>query len=155
MHPFQVRWPSLVAPNIARSRSRLVHAQHRRGRMGAAVGSSPCGHGQLDNRIRRLLSDAAECDLIGNLATDGARRTTFRRLAQEFRQIAEELKRDIDRRKAGPDQRSFRDMSDREFLLYQAREFRGLAAGTTEESIRSELLRLALDLEAKADAEQN
>ena len=111
--------------------------------------------GKLDNRIRRLLSDAADCDLIGNLAADGAKRTTFRKLAQEFRQIAEELKRDIDWRKAGPDQRSLRDMSDREFLLYQAREFRELAAGIAEESIRSELLRLASDFEARADAEQN
>jgi hypothetical protein len=118
------------------------HLEARRGAMA-----------NLDNRIRRLLSDAADCDLIGHLATDGAKRTTFRRLAQEFRQIAEELKRDIDRRKAGPDQRSLREMSDREFLLHQARAFRELAAGIAEESIRSELLRLASDFEARADAE--
>ena len=111
--------------------------------------------GKLDNRIDRLLSDAADCDLIGNLATDAARRTTFRKLAQEFRQIADELKHDIDRRKAGSDQRSFRDMSDREFLLYQAGEFRALAEGIAEEAIRSELLRLASDFEAKAAAEQS
>jgi len=107
----------------------------------------------LDNRIRRLLSDADDCDLIGNLASDAAKRRTFRKLAHEFRQIAEELKRDIDRRKAGPDQRSLREMSDREFLLHQAREFRELAAGVAEESIRSELLRLASDFEARAAAE--
>jgi hypothetical protein len=109
----------------------------------------------MDNRINRLLSDAADCDLIGNLATDGAKRTTFRRLAQKFRQIAEELKRDTDRRKAVTDRPSFRDMSDREFLLFQARKFRELAAGIDEESITSELLRLASDFEAKADAEPN
>ena len=109
----------------------------------------------LDNRINRLLSDAADCDLIGNLATDAAKRTTFRKLAQEFRQIAEELKRDIDHRKAGSDRPSFREMSDREFLLHQAREFRELAAGFPEEEIRSELLRLASDFEAKAAAEQS
>ena len=107
----------------------------------------------LDNRIRCLLSDADDCDLIGNLASDAANRRTFRKLAHAFRQIAEELKRDIDRRKAGPDQRSLREMSDREFLLHQAREFRELAAGVAEESIRSELLRLASDFEARAAAE--
>jgi hypothetical protein len=110
---------------------------------------------KLDDRINRLLSNAADCDLIGNLATDGSKRTTFRKLAQEFRQIAAGVKRDIDHRKAGPDRLSFREMSDREFLLYQAGAFRELAAGIAEEAIRSELLRLASDFEARAAAEPN
>ena len=42
-----------------------------------------------------------------------------------------------------------------EFLLHQAGELRALAEGIAEEEIRSELLRLASDFEAKAAAEQS
>ncbi len=49
----------------------------------------------LQTKLEKLLSDAQDCDLIGNLATDQAKRATFRRMAAQFREMAEELKADI------------------------------------------------------------
>ena len=47
-------------------------------------------------RIEKLSADAAECDLIGNLAVEEAKRKTFRRLAQQFRAIGEQLKAEME-----------------------------------------------------------
>lgn len=52
----------------------------------------------LKARLEKLLTDAADCELIGSLATDTAKRATFRRLAEQFRIMAEELKAEIARR---------------------------------------------------------
>ena len=49
----------------------------------------------LQAKLEQLLAEAQDCDLIGNLATDQAKRTTFRRMAAQFREMAEELKADI------------------------------------------------------------
>jgi hypothetical protein len=48
------------------------------------------------DRIDKLLNDAAECELIGRLASDQKKRTSFRRLAEQFRAIAAQLKADMD-----------------------------------------------------------
>lgn len=49
----------------------------------------------LKAKLDQLLAEAQDCDLIGNLATDSAKRATFRRMAQQFREMAEQLKADI------------------------------------------------------------
>jgi len=49
----------------------------------------------MQARLTKLLDDANDCDLIGNLATDPSKRATFRRLAHEFREMAAQLRADI------------------------------------------------------------
>jgi hypothetical protein len=39
-------------------------------------------------RVETLLAQAAECDLIANLATDVQKRELFTRLGRDFRQMA-------------------------------------------------------------------
>lgn len=46
-------------------------------------------------KLEKLIADAAECDLIANLATDPAKRETFQRMAREHREMIEGLKADI------------------------------------------------------------
>jgi hypothetical protein len=46
-------------------------------------------------RLEKLYADAAECDLIGNLATDASKRASFRRMAEQDRTMAAELKAEI------------------------------------------------------------
>lgn len=45
-------------------------------------------------RIEKLLADAADCDLIANLATDERKRINFQRLASQYRALAETLGQD-------------------------------------------------------------
>jgi hypothetical protein len=52
----------------------------------------------LKDRLEKMMADAADCELIGSLATDAAKRAMFRRLAEQFRAMAEELKAGIARR---------------------------------------------------------
>ena len=49
----------------------------------------------LTDRLEKLIADAAECDMISNLAADAAKRASFRRLAEQYRQMAEEVKAEI------------------------------------------------------------
>jgi hypothetical protein len=56
----------------------------------------------LRAKLEQLLAEAHDCDLIGNLATDQAKRATFRRMAVQFREMAEQLKADIAARLAEP-----------------------------------------------------
>jgi hypothetical protein len=42
--------------------------------------------------VEKLLADADDCDLISKLATDPLKRTTFKRLADQLRLAADELK---------------------------------------------------------------
>jgi hypothetical protein len=56
----------------------------------------------LKAKLERLLAEAHDCDLIGNLATDPAKRATFRRMAKQFREMAEQLKADIAARPLEP-----------------------------------------------------
>ncbi len=57
----------------------------------------------LKAKLEHLLEEAQDCDLIGNLATDPAKRATFRRMAAQFRAMAEQLEADIAARLAGPE----------------------------------------------------
>jgi hypothetical protein len=57
----------------------------------------------LQAKLEQILTEAHDCDLIGNLATDQAKRATFRRMAAQFREMAEELKADIAARIAAAD----------------------------------------------------
>ena len=54
----------------------------------------------LKIRLEKLLAAAADCDLIGNLVTDVAKRATFRRLAEEFWAMAQDLRELITEREA-------------------------------------------------------
>jgi hypothetical protein len=54
----------------------------------------------LKTRYEKVLADAAECELIRDLATDTAKREMFGSLAQQYRQMAEALKREISSREA-------------------------------------------------------
>lgn len=97
-------------------------------------------------RFDRLLADAAECDLIGSLAADATKRNNFRRLAEQYRLLALEVKAEMD---GG----GFSSISDREFLLRNAKDFRELAdmsAANGHDDIKDELLRMAADCEKKA-----
>jgi len=49
----------------------------------------------LQAKLERLLAEAQDCDLIGNLATDPDKRATFRRMAEQLREVAEQLRADI------------------------------------------------------------
>jgi hypothetical protein len=49
----------------------------------------------LTAKLERLLSEAAECDLIANLATDPDKRAAFERMARHYRTMVEELRADI------------------------------------------------------------
>jgi hypothetical protein len=53
----------------------------------------------LQTRYEKVLSDAAECDLIGRLAVDEEKRVMFRDLGEQYRRMAEALKLEIDRRR--------------------------------------------------------
>ena len=52
----------------------------------------------LKARREKLLADAADCDLIGNLATDVAKRAAFRRRAEQFRAMADDIRSEVARR---------------------------------------------------------
>ena len=97
-------------------------------------------------RIDKLLTDAADCELIGNLAGDPTKRTSFRHLAGQFRTIALRLKAEMEG--AAPPE------SEREFLLRNAKEFRELAAVSHEDEIRTGLLRIAAEFEQLAAQEE-
>lgn len=49
-------------------------------------------------RREKLLRDAEDCELIGNLATDARKRETFRWVAKDMKQLAESLGAEIARR---------------------------------------------------------
>ena len=59
----------------------------------------------LQAKLEQILAEAHDCDLIGNLATDQAKRATFRRMAAQFHEMAKELKADIAARITGPEGR--------------------------------------------------
>jgi len=49
----------------------------------------------LKTRLERLLIDAAECDMIANLATAKDKRETFRALAEQYRKMADAIRQVI------------------------------------------------------------
>ena len=46
-------------------------------------------------RVESLLTQAAECDLIANVATDIQKRELFTRLGRDFRQMAQDIEKII------------------------------------------------------------
>ena len=56
----------------------------------------------LHARLEKVLADAAECDLIGNLAADRAKRDMFRGLAEQYKEMAGRIRVEIDARNAKP-----------------------------------------------------
>ena len=51
--------------------------------------------------VEKLRKDAAECALVGDLATDKAKREMFDRLARHLDQLADEVERAMNTRKTG------------------------------------------------------
>jgi len=47
----------------------------------------------LEAKLERFETLAAECDLIGKLATDGAKRELYLRLGLHYRELADDLRR--------------------------------------------------------------
>ncbi len=56
----------------------------------------------LEERIEKLETDAADCDLIAKLAADAVKRETFGHLARQLRQMASDL-RAVMQARAGQD----------------------------------------------------
>jgi DICT domain-containing protein len=54
----------------------------------------------LKNRLDKVTADAADCDLIANLATDAEKRKMFRELADQYRRMADALRAEIERRRS-------------------------------------------------------
>jgi hypothetical protein len=54
----------------------------------------------LKHRYEKVLTDAAECDMVGNLASDQTKRQMFPALAEQYRRMAEALRQEIERRNA-------------------------------------------------------
>jgi hypothetical protein len=54
----------------------------------------PPATSDVKEELEKLLSEAADCELIGSLATDVSKRASFRRTAEELRRRADELKAD-------------------------------------------------------------
>src|SRR5688572_3719379 len=55
----------------------------------------------LQARLDKLLADAADCEIICNLATDVRKRASFARLASEYKAMAEALRAEIAARHRG------------------------------------------------------
>jgi hypothetical protein len=49
----------------------------------------------LKARVEKLLTEAAECDLIAGLATDVQKRELFERLARDYRAMAADIEKII------------------------------------------------------------
>lgn len=61
------------------------------------------GHGMQDyqTQLEKLRKDAAECALIGDLATDKAKQELFARLAAHLAALADQVEAAMHERKAG------------------------------------------------------
>jgi hypothetical protein len=55
----------------------------------------------MTKHLEKLRKDAAECELISNLATDKDKRDLFAKLAQHHRTLAAEVERAIAEKQAG------------------------------------------------------
>ena len=49
----------------------------------------------LQTRMQQLTADAAECDLIANLATEKDKQEAFRNLAEQYRKMADAIRQVI------------------------------------------------------------
>ncbi len=50
---------------------------------------------ELKAKLEKLMADAAECDLIANLASEDDKRRTFRDLAAQYRVMADAIRKTI------------------------------------------------------------
>lgn len=98
----------------------------------------------LKLKLEKLLADAADCQMLGSLATDPQKRTEYRQRAEQFRMVAEQVRAQVTQR----------PRSDIEFLLEQAARCRSLAASLADEAMNADLLALASELELKARQER-
>ena len=94
----------------------------------------------LKIKLDNLLSHAADCQMIGSLATDAETRAQYRERADQFRVLAEQVRAQIGER----------PRTDAKFLSEQAARCRGLAAGLDDDALKDDLLALAADLEETA-----
>jgi hypothetical protein len=51
----------------------------------------------LKTQLEKLLADAADCELIGNLAADVSKRAAFKRLGEQYREMAARIAAEIER----------------------------------------------------------
>ena len=54
----------------------------------------------LQDRWEKLLADAADCEIISNLAADHRKRAAFGRLASQYRAMAGAIQDEIESRKS-------------------------------------------------------
>lgn len=95
----------------------------------------------LKFKLERLLNDAADCQLLGALVTDPAKRDEYRQRAAQFALLAEQVMKQLGERPRS---------SDIDFLREQARACRNLAAGLPDATMTRSLLELAAELDARA-----
>jgi len=48
---------------------------------------------ELQARVERLLTEAAECDVVAGLASEAKKRELFERLARDYRELAADVKK--------------------------------------------------------------
>jgi hypothetical protein len=111
-------------------------------------------------KAARLLAEAEDCDLIGNLATDEEKRHLFRKIAADLRSAAREIRAKITEqsRTPSPPRRpdfepniSKQPQSDPAFLIRMAEELRQIAALCgDDEGIASTLFEMSADLERQS-----
>jgi hypothetical protein len=94
----------------------------------------------LKFKLDTLLSHAADCQMLGSLSTGAETRAQYRERAEQFRTLAEQVRKQITARRRG----------DFEFLFEQAARCRGLAAGVDDDAMKAELMALASELEQTA-----
>jgi hypothetical protein len=97
----------------------------------------------LQSKIDQFLVEAADCEMIGNLATDQDKRHAFRLRASELRRLAEEVRAEM----------TGVQNPDVEFLKRHAVECRELAATVSDLEIHDQLIALAADMEQRASQE--
>jgi hypothetical protein len=93
----------------------------------------------LKIKLDNLLSDAIDCQMIGNLATEPTTRAEYRQRAEQFRTLAEQVRRQITERP--------RDIG---FLIEQALRCRRLAETLSDLAMKDDLISLAAELEQTA-----
>ena len=99
----------------------------------------------LQSKIDLFLVEAADCEMIGNLATEADKRNAFRSRAAVLRRLAEEVRAEM----IGAEN------SDIEFLMRHAEECLELAATVADPEIRDQLIALAADMELRASQESS
>ncbi len=95
-------------------------------------------------KLETLIAGAAECEMIGNLAADPAKRATYRQRAMDMRELAERVRTQV----------GARPRNDFEFLWQQALRCRSLADAVADDELKANLLTLADELEQTARRER-